>query len=76
MPHLILASVSTGMSDSHDFAELSTEHIYALNLNCLNINPAVSLDHFLERLPRLVPVDDNSMHVPFVRVALAMSFLT
>jgi hypothetical protein len=73
---LILASVSTGMSDCHDFAELSTEHIYALNLDCLNINPAVSLDHCLERLPRLVPVDDNSMHLPFVRVALAMSFLT
>lgn len=73
---MILASVSTGMDDCHDFAELSTEHIYALDLNCLNINPAVFPDHCLERFPRLVPVDDNSMHVPFVRVALAMSFLT
>lgn len=75
---MILASVSTGTSDCHDFAELSAEHIYALNLDCLNTNLAMSLDPCLERLPRLVPVDDNSisMHIPFVRVALARSFPT
>lgn len=73
---MILTSVSTGMSDCHDFAELSTEHIYSLNLDRLNINPAMSLDHCLECLPRLVPVDGNSMHVPFVRVAHTMPLLT
>ena len=76
MPHLILVSVSTGMSDCDDFVELSTEHIYALNLDCLNINPVMSLDNCLECLPRLVPVEGNSMHVPFVRVAHAMPLLT
>jgi asparagine synthetase B (glutamine-hydrolysing) len=76
LSHLILASVSTGTSDCRDFAELSTENIYALNLDCLNTNPAMSLDSCLECLPRLTPVDDNSMHGPFVRVALVRSFLT
>jgi hypothetical protein len=64
------------MSDCHAFAELSTEHIYALNLDCLNINLAMSFDSYLECLPRLVPFESNSMHVPFVRVAHAMPLLT
>ena len=75
MPHLILASVSTGMSDCHDFAELSTEHIYALNLDCLDIESTISLDPCLGCLSR-VPFDDNSMHESFVRVSPAKSFLT
>lgn len=72
---MILASVSTGTSDCHDFAELSTEHIYALNLDCLDIKPTISLEPCLECLPR-VPVNDISIHESFVRVALAKSFLT
>ena len=64
------------MSDCHNFAELSTEHIYALNLDSLNIDPATFPDHCLECLPRLVPVEGNSVHVPFVRVAHAMPLLT
>jgi hypothetical protein len=75
LPHLILASMSTGMSDCHDFAELSTEHIYVLNLDYLDIKPSISLDPCLEYLPR-IPVDDNSMHESFVRVAPAKPFLT
>jgi hypothetical protein len=67
--------MSTGMSDCHDFAELSTEHIYVLNLDYLDIKPSISLDPCLEYLPR-IPVDDNSMHESFVRVAPAKPFLT
>ncbi|KAH9996543.1 asparagine synthase-domain-containing protein, partial [Russula vinacea] len=63
---LDLASVSTGTSDCHDFAELSTEHIYALNLDCLDIKPTISLEPCLECLPR-VPVNDSSIHESFTR---------
>jgi hypothetical protein len=63
------------MSDCHEFIELPTEYIYALNLDNINGNSAISLDSCLECLPRAVPVDDSAMHVPFVRVSLAKPFL-
>lgn len=63
------------MNDCHEFIELPTEHIYTLNLDDLNGNPVISLDPCLECLPRAVPGDDNTTHVPFVRVFLAKPFL-
>lgn len=76
LPHFLLASVSIGPSDAYDFTELSTEYIYALDLDNLSGNPATSLDLCLECLPRFAPSDDNSTIVSFVRVSLADSFLT
>jgi len=73
LPHLVLTSVSTGMSDCHEFIELPTEHIYALNLDNINDNSVISLDSCLACLPRAVP--DDTMHMPFVRVSLAKPFL-
>lgn len=67
LPHLVLTSVSTGMSDCHEFIELPTEHIYALNLDNIDGNSVISLDACLECLPRAVLVDDNNTHVPFTR---------
>jgi hypothetical protein len=71
LPHLVLTSVSTGMRDCHEFVELPTEYIYALNLDNIDENSAVSLDHSMGCLSRAVPVDHNAIHVPFVRVSLA-----
>jgi hypothetical protein len=62
------------MSDCHEFIELQTEHIYALNLDNINGNSAISLDSFLECLPRAARVDNSTMNLPFVRVSLAKSF--
>ncbi len=70
---MVLTSVSTGMSDCHEFIELPTEHIYALNLDNINDNSVISLDSCLACLPRAVP--DDTMHMPFVRVSLAKPFL-
>lgn len=67
--------MSTGMSDCHDFIELPTEHVYALNLDNINGNAVISLDSCLGCLPRAVPVDDSTMHVSFVRFSLAKRFL-
>ena len=63
------------MGDCHEFIELPTEHIYVLNLDEINGNSISSLDTCLECLPRAVPGDDNTIHVPFVRVSLAKPFL-
>jgi len=67
LPHLVLTSVSTGMGDCHEFIELPTEHIYALNLDNISGNSTISLDPCLGCFPRAVPVDDNTIHVPFTR---------
>jgi hypothetical protein len=72
---LLLASVSIGTNDGYDLTELSTEYIYALDLNCLSGDPPTTLDSYLECLPRLTPSDDNSARAKFVRVSLANSFL-
>ena len=71
LPHLLLTSVSIGSNDGYDLTELSTEHIYALDLNGLNGNSITSLDVCLECLPRLTPSDDRSACLAFVRVSLA-----
>jgi hypothetical protein len=63
------------MSDCHEFIELPTEHIHALNLDKINGNSVISLDSCLGRLPRAVLVDNNTTHVPFVRVYLGKPFL-
>lgn len=71
---MVLTSVSTGISDCHEFIELPTEHIYALNLDNINGNSAISLDSCLDCLPRAARVDNSTMYVPFVRVSLAKPF--
>lgn len=63
------------MGDCYEFIELPTEHIYALDLDNINANSFMSLDPCLGCLPRPVPVNDNTIHVPFVRVSLAKPFL-
>jgi hypothetical protein len=63
------------MSDCPEFVELPTEHIYALNLDNINDNSVVSLDSCLGCLPRAVPLGDDTMYIPFVRVSLANPFL-
>ena len=62
------------MSDCHEFIELPTEHIYALDLDNINGNSVISLDPCLGCLPRAVPVDGNTIHVPFVRVSFCRTF--
>ncbi|KAI9512621.1 asparagine synthase-domain-containing protein [Russula earlei] len=66
-PHLLLASVSIGTSNDFDFTDLSTEHIYALDLDGLSGETAMSLDPCLERLQRLALGDNDSARVPFAR---------
>jgi hypothetical protein len=63
------------MSDCHGFIELPTEHIYALDLDNISGDSVIFLDSCLGCLPRAAPVDDNTMHVPFVRVSLAKPLL-
>lgn len=58
------------MSDCHEFIEVSTEHIYALNIDNINGNSVITLDSCLECLPRALLVDNNTVHEPFVRVYL------
>ena len=72
LPHLLLASVSIGTNDGYDLTELSTEHIYVLDLNSLNGNSPTSLDLCLECLPRLTSSDDSSARLVFVRDSLAI----
>lgn len=71
LPHLLLTSVSIGTNDGYDLTELSTEHIYALDLNSLNGNMTTFLDHYLECLPRVTPSDDSSARLAFVCFSLA-----
>lgn len=66
-PLLLLASVSIG--PALDFTELSTEHIYALDLDNFSEESATSLDRCLERLPRFSQGDEGSARAPFVRIA-------
>jgi hypothetical protein len=70
LQHLLLTSVSIGTNKGYELTELSTEHIYALDLNGLNGNLITSLDVCLECLPRLTPSDDSSARLAFVRVLL------
>jgi hypothetical protein len=75
LPHLLLTSVSIGANDGYDLTELSTEYIYALDLNSLSGDSPTSLDPYLECLPRLTLSDDSSVRAAFVRVFLVNSFL-
>jgi len=60
---LLLASVS--IRPVHHFTELSTEYIYALDLDNFSGELATSLDRCLERLPRFSQADDGSVRAPF-----------
>jgi len=65
LPRLLLASVSIGTSDGYDLTELSTEHIYTLDLDGFSGTPTMPLDTYLKCLPRL---DDSDFAcVPFTR---------
>ena len=70
LPHLLLTSVSIGSNNGYDLTELSTEHIYALDLNSLNGNSTTSLDPCLECLPRIAPSDHSSARLAFVCISL------
>ena len=72
LPHLLLTSVSIGTNDGYDLTELSTEHIYALDLDSLNGNSTIFLDRYLECLPRIPLSGDSSARLAFVCVSLAI----
>jgi len=42
-PYLLLSSVSAGANPAYDFSELSTEHVYSLDLTLLKDSPSVCL---------------------------------
>ncbi|KAI9454864.1 asparagine synthase-domain-containing protein [Lactarius psammicola] len=67
LPYLLLASVSAGESNHYDFAELSTEYIYALDLCSLSRNPVTSFVTCLERLPRVASSKDVSCRPPYAQ---------
>jgi asparagine synthetase B (glutamine-hydrolysing) len=75
LPYLLLASVSVGTNDGYDLTELSTEHIYVLDLNSLDGGQTTSFDVSLKCLSRFVPSGDTSVHPSFVCCSLVISFL-
>lgn len=44
LPYLLLASVSTGANVAYNFTELSTEHLYSLDITALKNISNVSLN--------------------------------
>ncbi|KAI0249563.1 asparagine synthase-domain-containing protein [Lactifluus subvellereus] len=69
LPYLLLASVAIGTNDGYHLTELSTEHIYVLNIDSLG-GQTTSFGVSLECLSRLAPSGNTSARTERVNQAL------
>ncbi|TFY70699.1 hypothetical protein EVG20_g2309 [Dentipellis fragilis] len=71
-PYFLLASVSLGANPAYDFAELSTEHIYSLDLGKLSASEdaTVNFEHCLHAYPRQpVSSSSTSSKLPYAKAS-------